>query len=150
MAETATVLRFISDPGHGWVEVPADLLEKLRMGTDFPRRGDMCYLEEDEECYRLDISLKKHKELQATFAYHEVDDFELWLGGQQWPYIPAGGYGDDITLVVAALESHATQMKQLSNDKTYSAEERAAWAQAFDDCQRLALLFSTMKGERDG
>jgi len=76
------VLRHISDPGHGWVEVPVDLCKKLRLGSDYPTRGNFFYLEEDDEATRLDRALKKHK-LPVTFAGHEVDDFDSWLSGQQ-------------------------------------------------------------------
>lgn len=143
---SSVTMRFISDPGHGWAEVPASLCKKLGIGTDYPKRGEFCYLEEDDECSQLDRALKRHK-VQATFAGHEVDDFEHWLSGQQWPYIPAAVYGDDCDLVVHALESMATEMKRLCNDETYTAGERAMWRQQWADCQKLALMFSTMRGE---
>jgi len=138
------VLRHISDPGHGWVEVPVDLCKKLRLGSDYPTRGNFFYLEEDDEATRLDRALKKHK-LPVTFAGHEVDDFDSWLSGQQWPYIPAGIYDSDIDLVVHAMESLGTQMKQLAADDTYSADERKMWRAQRDDCQRLAVMFSSMR-----
>lgn len=139
------VLRYISDPGHGWVEVPKDLLKKLRLGTDFSSRGKYCYLEEDSEATRLDRAIKKHG-MSVVFADAEVYDFDSWLSGDDWPYVAARVYGDDIELVVAALDAYGMQMKKLSGDSTYTVAERAAWAKQFDDCQRLCLMFSTMRG----
>lgn len=148
-AKTASsvTMRFISDPGHGWAEVPTALCKKLGLGTDFPKRGKFCYLEEDDECTQLDRALKRHK-VQATFVGHEVDDFEHWLSGQQWPYIPAAVYGDERETVIAALDSRAIEMKQTSMDETRPADERAMWREQWLECQRLALMFSTMTGEK--
>lgn len=144
---SAVTLRFISDPGHGWAEVPTTLCKKLGLGTDYPKRGKFCYLEEDDECTQLDRALKRHK-VQATFVGHEVDDFEHWLGGEQWPYIPAAVYDNDRELVVHALDSMANEMKQLCGDDRYTVGERAMWRQQLADCQKLALMFTTMRGER--
>lgn len=140
-------LRFISDPGHGWAEVPAALCRKLGLGDDFPRRGKFCYLEEDDEATRLDRALKKHK-VAVTFAGHEVDDFEHWVGGPQWPYIPAAVYGDERATVIVALESMAKEMKQTCLDETRPAGERAMWRQQWEECERLALMFFTMTGKK--
>lgn len=139
------VLRYISDPGHGWVEVPTALCKKLGLGADYPKRGKYCYLEEDAEATDLDRALKKHK-VHATFAGHDTEDFEAWLGGETWPYIPACIYGDDVDLAVHAMESMATQMKQLYQDDTYSASERSVWLKQMNDYQQMALMFSTMRG----
>ena len=45
------MLRFISDPGHGWLEVPMGTIRYLGIehkisGFSY-RKGDMAYLEED-------------------------------------------------------------------------------------------------------
>ena len=145
MAKTATVLRFISDPGHGWVEVPVDLLEKLRLGTDFPRRGDMCYLEEDDEASQLDDAIKRSKR-EVTYAEAEVYSFDEWLTGDDWPYIPARIYEDDIDLVVYALRSEAERSATKSIDSTFSATERESFADERKSLERLALMFSVMRG----
>jgi hypothetical protein len=141
----AVVLRYISDPGHGWVEAPVELLKTLRLGTDFTRRGNLCYLEEDEEATRLDRALKK-RGITVTFADSEVYDFDSWLGGDDWPYVAARVHGDDIELVVYALESMGQQAKQLGRDKNRPAEERKVFAIQHSDLCRLSLMFSTMKG----
>lgn len=143
----AVTLRFISDPGHGWAEVPAALCKKLGLGTDFAERGRFFYLEEDEEATRLDRALKRHG-VKATFVGHEVDDFDNWVAGPQWPYIPAAVYGDERLTVIAALESLAMEMKQTCMDDTRPAGERAMWRQRWEECERLALMFSTMTGEK--
>lgn len=43
--------RFISDPGHGWLEVPMQLIEVLGIKSKISaysyRKGDLAYLEED-------------------------------------------------------------------------------------------------------
>jgi len=46
-------LRFISDPGHGWLEVPVSELVRLGIAKDISRysykKGAMAYLEEDSD-----------------------------------------------------------------------------------------------------
>lgn len=48
---TASALRFISDPGHGWLEVPMSELARLGIANQISlysfRKGRMAYLEED-------------------------------------------------------------------------------------------------------
>lgn len=145
-AKTQTVtLRFISDPGHGWLEVPKSMCKKLGMGTDFPSRGSYCYLEEDAECTDFDRAAAKHGVSFIT-ADHKVDSFDHWFEGQQWPYIPAGIYGDDRALVCSALESYGTMMKQLCLDETYSAGDRSNFRSAWADCVKLQRTFDTMNG----
>ena len=140
-----TVLRFISDPGHGWVEVPVDLLEKLRLGTDFPRRGDMCYLEEDDDQSQFDDAIKRSKR-QVTYSEAEVYSFDEWLEGDDWPYIPARIYEDDIELVVYALRSAAKLSWTNSINAVFSALERESFADELKSLERLALMFSVMRG----
>lgn len=142
---TSEVLRFISDPGHGWVEVPIALLKKLRLGIDFTRRGDFFYLEEDEEASSLDRALKRHA-VEVVYANHEVDDFDEWLGSTLWPYIPACVYGDDIDLLVYAIDTLATEMKQSAKDLSSTADERLMFDLQWSALGRLSLMFSTMKG----
>ena len=141
----SVMLRFISDPGHGWLEVPKSLCKKLGLGTDFPSRGNFCYLEEDAECFDFDRAAKR-KGVSSVTAEHEVDDFDHWLGGEQWPYIPAAVYGDDRTLVCSALESMGNDMKWCHLDETYSAGHRKAYRQMWEDCIRLTMMFDTMNG----
>ena len=118
-------LRFISDPGHGWLEVPEALCKKLGLGTDFPNRKGFCYLEEDAECTDFDRAAKRHG-LSFVTPEHEVDSFDQWLSGKQWPYIPAWIYGEDIRLVMRALLAYPLNLKR---------------------CTELALMFATMQGE---
>jgi len=44
-------LKFYSDPGHGWLEVPHSLLVELGIAADISSfsyvKGDLVYLEED-------------------------------------------------------------------------------------------------------
>lgn len=141
----AVTLRFISDPGHGWLEVPKSMCKKLGMGTDFPSRGSYCYLEEDAECAEFDRAAAKHGVSFIT-ADHEVDSFAHWFEGEQWPYIPAGIYGDDRTLVCSALEAMGNRMKQCHLDETYSAKDRKVFREMWEDCVRLTLMFGTMNG----
>lgn len=138
-------LRFISDPGHGWLEVPKALCKQLRLGTDFAHRGDFFYLEEDCECDAFERAAKRHGVSFIT-PEHDVDSFDHWLGGEQWPYIPAALYGEDSTLVCAALEFFGTHMKQCSLDGTCTAQERSAFRQTWEDCARLTEKLATMKG----
>lgn len=142
---TSVVLRFISDPGHGWVEVPIALLKKLRLGTDFARRGDFCYLEEDDEAPRLDRALTRNN-VEVVYANHEVDDFDAWIGSMMWPYIPASVYGGDIDLLVYAIDTLATEMKLAAKDPSSTAEDRLMFDLEWQSLGRLSLMFSTMKG----
>jgi hypothetical protein len=45
------MLKFFEDPGHGWLEVPMDLIRALGVAADISgysyRKGTMAYLEED-------------------------------------------------------------------------------------------------------
>ena len=141
----SVTLRFISDPGHGWLEVPKPLCKKLGLGTDFPGRGNFCYLEEDAECTDFERAAKRHGVSFFT-AEHEADDFDHWLGGDQWPYIPGAVYGDDRRLVCHALEALGNQMKQCHLDETYSAKDRKAFRQMWEDCVRLTAKFETLNG----
>lgn len=141
----AVTLRFISDPGHGWVEVPKTLLKKLGMSTDYASCGDCCYLEED--CEATDFErVAKRQGVTVTYANHEVDDFDSWAGGPCWPYIAAHIYGDDAKLVVSALESYGTMRKQCCVDETYSAGDRARFRKDWADCVSLQRTFETMSG----
>ena len=46
-------LKFYSDSGHGWLEVPTEELKRLRITGDISgysyKRGKMAYLEEDAD-----------------------------------------------------------------------------------------------------
>ena len=50
---TASALRMISDPGHGWLEVPVSELARLGIANQISRysyrKGQMAYLEEDSD-----------------------------------------------------------------------------------------------------
>jgi len=138
-------LRFIFDPGHGWLEVPKPLCKQLGLGTDFPSRGGFCYLEEDDECTAFERAAKRHAVTVVT-PEHEVDDFNHWVTGAQWPYIPGAVYGDDRRLVCQALESLGAQMKQCYLDDTRSDRERADFRSAWEDCVRLTMKFDTLNG----
>lgn len=142
---TSVTLRFISDPGHGWAEVPKSLLKTLGMSADYPSREKFCYLEEDCQVTDLERAAKRHG-VAITYAHHEVDDFDAWLDGKQWPYIPAAVYGDDRELVVHALECLATEMKQCCLDETRSGKERAELRKMWEDCMRLSMTFGTLNG----
>lgn len=80
-------LRFISDPGHGWAEVPKVLCRGLGLGTDFASRGHWCYLEEDDECSRLQRAADR-RGVVLRFDPVEVDDFDQWLDSDAWPTTP--------------------------------------------------------------
>jgi hypothetical protein len=44
-------IRFISDPGHGWIEVPMNMIDQLgirhKISPYSYRKGEFAYLEED-------------------------------------------------------------------------------------------------------
>ncbi len=80
-------LRFISDPGHGWAEVPDILCRALELDDEYTRRAGWCYLEEDCECHDLEEAAKRHG-MVLHFNEVEVDDFDAWLDGKSWPEIP--------------------------------------------------------------
>lgn len=62
--------RFISDPGHGWVEVPMTLIELLGIKDQISRysyrQGSMAYLEEDCDAMEL-IQAMKREGISYTF-----------------------------------------------------------------------------------
>lgn len=80
-------LRYITDPRHGWCEVPATLAKKIGIGTDFPCRSGKLYLEEDCEMSDLDRALKKAG-YKPDYLELYVDDFDAWLDGDVWPTVP--------------------------------------------------------------
>lgn len=141
----AVTLRFISDPNHGWLEVPKALLKKLGMSTNYASCGDYCYLEEDCEAADFERAANRNG-VTITYAEHEVDEFDSWAGGPCWPYIAAHIYGDDANLVSHALACLGTQMKQCHLDETYSASERKTFREMWEDCMRLEITFNTMNG----
>lgn len=63
--------RFISDPGHGWVEVPMSLVALLGIAGKISkysyRRGEYAYLEEDCDAAEFVQAMKA-----ANFGY-EID-----------------------------------------------------------------------------
>lgn len=77
-------LRFISDPGHGWAEVPDILCRALELDDEYTRRDGWCYLEEDCEAQDLDREADRHG---VTIRWKEayVDDFDTWLDSKHWP-----------------------------------------------------------------
>jgi hypothetical protein len=46
-------LNFFSDPAHGWLEVPLNLVKELNLGQKITKysyvKGDFAYLEEDQD-----------------------------------------------------------------------------------------------------
>ena len=141
----SVTLRFISDPGHGWLEVPAALCKTLRLGKDFPSREGFFYLEEDSDCTEFDRAAKRHG-VKFVTPEHEVDSFDHWLSGEQWPYIPAAVYGADRVQVCSALEFLGKQMKQGYWDETNSAQARKDFKAGWEDCVRLTMKFETLNG----
>ena len=57
-------LRFISDPGHGWLEVPIQLIERFGIGDQISmysyRRRELAYLEEDCDYSVFIEAARKH------------------------------------------------------------------------------------------
>ena len=80
-------LRYITDPGHGWAEVPETLARGTGIGTDYTQRNAMLYLEEDCEMADLERALKKAGYKPEFFECY-VDDFDAWLDSDAWPGIP--------------------------------------------------------------
>ncbi len=64
-------LRYITDPGHGWLEVPKSLLAELgiedKISSYSYQNGLMAYLEED---------LDMHTFMQACYANKQLVDLE--------------------------------------------------------------------------
>lgn len=65
--------RFISDPGHGWLEVPIQLIDVLGIRNKISaysyRRGLQAYLEEDCDAPEF---LRACREQGITVEYDEV------------------------------------------------------------------------------
>jgi hypothetical protein len=87
MAKKKLELRFISDPGHGWAEVPETLSKSLGLGTDFTCRNGMLYMEEDCEAAILEKALAKAG-YAVSFVECDVDSFDEWMESDSWPGIP--------------------------------------------------------------
>lgn len=64
-------LRYITDPGHGWLEVPVNLLAELGIEDKITsysyRRGTMVYLEED---------LDMHTFMQACYVNKQLVELD--------------------------------------------------------------------------
>lgn len=85
MADTMVSMRFISDPRHGWGEIPTALVQRFRVAlrielgySEFPGDDKYCYLEEDAEMYAFDKVCKRAK-LKTKFIEQYVEDFDAWL-----------------------------------------------------------------------
>ena len=78
-----TALQFISDPGHGWLQVPfTTFMQAVRAGTHFthysyvqPRTG-MIYLEEDYDAAQFRRWADAHGyKFQVEYTSTDVDSF---------------------------------------------------------------------------
>jgi hypothetical protein len=81
-------LRFISDPTHGWAEVPLALCKTLGLGVEFILKGDLAYLEEDAEFLMLEEDVQEKLGMPLDLWECEVDDFDEWLDGPDYPDFP--------------------------------------------------------------
>ncbi len=67
------VYRFVSDPGHGWVEVPVAELVEMGVADKITgysyRKGNMAYLEEDMDAGTFFNALKA---AGVKFKFNEV------------------------------------------------------------------------------
>lgn len=63
-------IRYITDPGHGWFEVPLALIQELGIGSQITaysyRRGEFAYLEEDCDAYTFDQAMKSQGRAYAV------------------------------------------------------------------------------------
>ena len=70
---------FISDPGHGWIKVPFDLLQALGITTNISRhsymRGEYAYLEEDRDASLFHQAFEKH--------YGKPPQYRMRVAGQK-------------------------------------------------------------------
>jgi hypothetical protein len=66
-------LRYIQDPGHGWLEVPATLLTDLGIADRITQysylRGKFAYLEEDLDMY---VFMQAARDQGLDFTLEEV------------------------------------------------------------------------------
>ncbi len=74
-------LTFYTDPGHGWLEVPVQLLKDLRVEYDISqysyRAGSLAYLEEDCDAGRF---LEAAKSAGMAFSIVDnVSDSDSWI-----------------------------------------------------------------------
>ncbi len=55
-------IRYITDPGHGWFEVPVDLVRQLGIDREITvysyRRGELVYLEHDCDAALFDRAMR--------------------------------------------------------------------------------------------
>ena len=63
MTKTMT-FNFYSDPGHGWLEVPFQMLQFLGIDGEITsysyRQGPSCYLEEDQDVMTFVKAVQNH------------------------------------------------------------------------------------------
>ena len=70
-------LTFYSDPGHGWLEVPVQLLADLgikdKVSRYSYRKGEKAYLEEDCDC---SLFMQAMKNIGLTVEFRDVVENE--------------------------------------------------------------------------
>jgi hypothetical protein len=68
-------IRYITDPGHGWFEVPVDLIWQLGIEQKITaysyRRGEFAYLEEDCDAFTFDQAMKAQGLAYALKELHQ-------------------------------------------------------------------------------
>ena len=73
----AETFRYEQDPGHGWVEVPRFMLEKLGVDgliTQYSyQRGNLVYLEEDQDLNTFLMAYREHYEQDPDLREVHVD-----------------------------------------------------------------------------
>lgn len=67
-----TTYNFISDPGHGWLEVPIEHLKQLDIADKISnfsyRKGDMAYLEEDQDASEFIKAYEEYIKMKPKYV----------------------------------------------------------------------------------
>lgn len=80
MAAISRKLTFISDPGHGWLEVPMKDVNALGIRADISChsfiKGDNAYLEEDADCGVYFQAVERAGIPSPEIVFRPVEHFE--------------------------------------------------------------------------
>jgi hypothetical protein len=74
-------LNYFTDPGHGWIEAPIQLLKQLGIVNKITsysyRKGDTAFLEEDCDSALLLMELTKHDVKYDVIEHHTNNDSKI-------------------------------------------------------------------------
>jgi hypothetical protein len=131
-------LRHITDPCHGWIEVPETLSKSLGLGIDYPSRDGMLYMEEDAEWLALEDALKAAG-YKPSYVEMYVDDFDVWLDGGDWPAIPATTKPYRVAMTADQFAERYARLCNYLEAMWANRQSRKFW-EVDEDCDALCVV----------